>query len=195
MLNNEEIREQARIAIEKMSKEEKEAIIKPNKKFKELEKQILENGYRSLTKEQKKKFRELDYAMADKAYAGGYNVQSEEDELADDISMTRDEIKNMKKNPYKAKMFRDILFTALANLSIVGGAYVSKTAGVDLSVVYSVLGGMSGLFALSFGNHLMKYFKTKKLKELYESKEFQEQEINAEIYNQLMEESRKGRGK
>ena len=194
-MNESQIKDAAKAKILNMTEEEKAKITED----KSMDLRSLPNynpnkglmGLGSLTKDQKRKFYKNIKEDIERRTPGGLNTLVEESPILSELNIEREELKRLEKNPFKAKMLKDILYTVLSNLGIVG-IVAMNNVGVDLSIGVPILGVLSGLFSLSFANHLLKYFNTKKLQKYYNSEEFQQKQIDVEVYRQLMEE-KKGR--
>ncbi len=186
-MNSEEIKEEARKRIERMSLEEKKAAIGRTPENEDFINYVQKMGYENLPRDQRLKFAHMTLDQAEKAWVGGVNQAAEELSLKEEFGITRDEIKNMKKNPYKAGILRDVIISLVLHV----GAAASIAAG--MGYVAPVFELPAGLVALDFASRLIKYFKYKKIQKNYASGKLTEEEINAEIHHQLLEEYNKGR--
>ena len=82
----------------------------------------------------------------------------------DSLNITEEEIKNAKKNPYKAKIFKGFLKMLLIDGGIVSLALISSSLGINPEILGLLGATITGMFSLGMANNVMKYFKFKKIK-------------------------------
>lgn len=195
MLNEEQIREEARKKLASMDPYEKKALEDEIREGYEIVDIVKNNkGLNGLTPQQKSKFYYSETLEERRSNAGGIEGGVMENAIMKKLNISRDEIKTLKKNPFKASMYKQILLVALANLGMVVAAGVSKVSGVNLDIAYPVLSCVSGVFALSFGNKLVDCIRFRNLQKKYDDPSFQNKEIDAEVYKMIkneVEQSRK----
>lgn len=85
------------------------------------------------------------------------------------LNISREEVLNAKKNPYKSEIMKNLFKILLTSSSIValsalGGPALGISAS-GLTAIESVLGILNSTFAFDLADKLTKYFKFKKAKE------------------------------
>lgn len=93
-----------------------------------------------------------------------------------ELNLTAEEVKNAEKNPFRAKLGKDVLKLALLEGGVVGLSALGGKAGFDANGI-GFLGSVgTTLCSLGMADNIMKYFKFRKMKK------------------QLLEEEKKSRG-
>ena len=154
MLSDEQIKEEAKKRIEKMDPERRRRLERDINETFDMDDLVDKKGYLNLTKEEQGKFHSLTSINLRRANAGGIINTSIESAVMKKLNVSREEIRNMKKNPFKAPMLKMVFFAVLAGLGMVATAGIAKATGADLTSVYPVFSGLSGFFALGFGSQL-----------------------------------------
>ena len=182
-MNSDEIKKEAQKRLDSMTPEEKRAALG----LTDEEQELLGNAknYWKMSKQEKSKFQSALIKKSDNMSVGSGLQGSFETDLEDEFGITREDIKNMAKNPYKARMLKDMLMVLILN---VGSAALAVTG---LAAAIPALEIPAGLFAISFAKNIMNYFKYKKVQKKYISGELTQEEIRAEVYNRLVEEQQK----
>ena len=195
MLDEDQIKQEARKRLQTMPYAERKKIEDQlNERYDIIDK-VRNGGYDSLNRDQKSKFSYYETLDERKSNAGGISGGAFENSVINKFNISRDEIKTMKKNPFKASMYRQLLITVLANVGIGLTALLSNNPNANLSYVYTILGTVSGAFALGFGNRLINCIRFKNLQKKYDEPSFQDKEIDAEVYNLIKDEVEKRRGR
>ncbi len=195
MLNEEQIKEAAKKRLQNMNYSDRKKIEDQlNERYDIIDK-VRKEGYDSLNRDQKSKFSYYETQDERKSNADGISGNDIEYVVMKKFNISRDEIKTMKKNPYKAGMYKQILLTVLANVGMGITAVISNSSGMDLSFAYPILSAVSGIFALSFGKELVDCIKFRNLQKKYDDPSFQDKEIDAEVYKMIRDEVKKSRGR
>ena len=195
MLSDEQIKEEAKKRISNMSPSRRAQIEKDINETLDMNEYVSKKGYLNLTPEEQGKFHKLQSKNMNRGNAGGVINASVESSIMKKLNVSREEIRNMKKNPFKAKMYKQVLLTVLANLGLVATAGIAKATGADLTAAYPILSGLSGFFALGFGNQLVNAVRFRNLQKSYDRTDYQDKEIEAEVYREIREEVEKGRSR
>ena len=115
-------------------------------------------------------------------------VLSEESDLAI-LKLTKEEIVASEKNPYVAKLGKSLLKLLIANTGVIALMLLIQNGNLESAkniVETLAIGGTtiySSLLAMDVGMDLLKYFKFKKLKNMY-NKDIEENSNNLEFENQ-----------
>lgn len=193
-LSDKEIKAEARKRLEEMDPAERKKLEDSiNEGFVLVEKAV-NQGYKSLSKEERLQYHRFEANNYEKGNPGGYDLGSVEYDVMNKLNVTRDEIKDMKKNPFHAGILRYILLAALAGVGMLVTAWISKATGWDLDLAYPILGGAGGLLALGFGDQLVYAVRFRRLQRSYEKEGFDEKAIEAAVYNELRDQIRSQRG-
>ena len=193
MLSDEQIKEGAKKRLESMDPEVRKQYENDINAMLDLRERKNENGS-SLSKKELNKFHQLVSIDLTRASGGEFDNKAMEEEVMRKLNISKEELATMKKNPYKAGMYKQILLTVLANLGIVATYGASKAFGIDGTIAYPVLSGLSGFFALGFGNQLINSIKFRNLQKKLDDPKYQNAEIDAEAYRMIRDEVKKGRG-
>ena len=181
-MNSDEIKKEAQKRLDNMTPEQKKAALGMSDE----EQQRLDNArnYWKMSKAEQSKFEDSLLKKLNNSHVGGWQQGGFERDLQDDFGISRDDIKKMAKNPYKAKMLKDMLWIVLLN---VGSAALAVTG---LGVAIPALEMPAGIFALDFARNVKNYFKYKKIQKKYVSGELTQEEIKTEMYQQLLAEQK-----
>lgn len=81
-----------------------------------------------------------------------------------ELNLTAEEVKNAEKNPFRAKLGKDVLKLALLEGGVVGLSALGGKAGFDATSI-GFLGSIgTTICSLGMADNIMKYFKFKKMK-------------------------------
>ena len=102
------------------------------------------------------------------------------------LSVSRETIAGMKKNPYAASTLLALILTAVVGIGgILGTALIEKRTGAELGFVYILFSAATGALALTFGNRLMNLLRFRKLQRAYRKPAFMEKKIKAAVYGKI----------
>ena len=158
---SDEIKNEAARRISNMSSEEKKAKIDAIHAEEELIKLVDESGLENLPKDQRDKFRSILKDRNDKALAFGSKTPAIENEVLKRFNISRDDIKDMAKNPYKAAVLKDALISLLLNVGTI-------VLGVNnLGMFVPATATATSIVATSMAKNLIRYSKYRKSKFKY----------------------------
>ena len=180
-MNDQQIQEEAKRRLASMTEQEKEAIWGFSEADNEFLRYVEQKGRKNLNPQEVKKFRQLLADHAAKAVPGGMIQSSLVDNLQEQFSISKDDLrKGGVKNPYKAKMFRDIIVAVVLNIAAAALAVGGLAPGA-IAVEAS-----TGVIAMDFARHVKAYFNFKKIQKKYMSGEMDEEEIKAVMLQELL---------
>ena len=147
---------------------------------------VSEVGISKLNPKQKSKFQQLSIRHACKCLPGGVIQSSIVSSLEENFNITRDDLKNgVKKNPFKAVILRYVLLALIINVT------AAVLAFVGLAPAAIAVETTTGVLAMGFANQVRYYFEFRKIRKKYMSGQIDEEEIKAEVYDQLLQERKK----
>ena len=101
-------------------------------------------------------------------------------DLQDEFIITKDDLrKGGQKNPYKAKMLRDVIIGLVSNVA----AAALAVGGVAPAAI--AVEAAAGVCALDFARNLKNYFDFKKVQKKYMSGDMDEEEIKGAIMREI----------
>lgn len=185
--------------------------MKPEKRF-TLEKEINElldinaltsqKGYTHLSKDETALFHRTSSRHLQRTRSMDYELMGTEDVLKKNYGLTRQQIYEMKRSPYKTRIWIPLLITVGI---VVGGnlllGLIARETGAELAWAHILLSTISGGLSLGLAgmlmNQLSHHRSFKKLKKKYMDSAFWDRLVEVEAYRQLYEhlkEERKSRG-
>ena len=195
MLSEEQIKIEAKKRFNEMAPTRKALLVKEINEIIDMNEYVSEKGYLNLTREEQGEFHRLMSIKMNRESPGGVINTSLEEAVMKKLKCSREEIETMRKNPFVPQMLKMIVLAILPTLCIVVAAGIAKKTGVDLTIVYTVLSSLTGLFALGSGYQLVNCVKFRKIQKSYNKPEYQEERIKAAVYIQLREEIENKRNK
>lgn len=183
-MNDEEIKAEASRRLANMSDKEKLDMWDLSDENKQFVDYVSKHGQDGLSENDRRKFRRIKLSQISQTAPGGLSQSAIESRIKEQFNISRYEIKNMKKNPYKAKIFKSLLMTILMNVGAAGLAFGGLAAPA------LALETTAGVFAMSFARQVKNYFDFKKLKKKYVTGEIDEDYIKAEMFKQMLEEDK-----
>ena len=185
-MNNEQIKEEARKRLAGMSEQEKRDMFRLNPEEEELLSYAEKVGQKSLNPEQHRKFGELIIKQVARSRPGGVIKSGMVRQLNEEFSISKDDLrKGGVKNPYKAKMMKDVVVALVMNVAA-GALALGGIAPGAIAVEAS-----SALVAADFAAQLKNYFDFKKLQRQYSQGQMDEEEIRSAMMDEILEESQK----
>jgi hypothetical protein len=189
ILTDEQILEEAKERISKMTDEEKSAIKDNIRQGYQMTDKVVSTGYKSLTQEERKIYMQFNTDSLKAQSGGGFEYASIEAAVKEQEGVSREEIASMKKNPFAKSMWITLILVVVIGIGgIVGTAAVAKTTGWDLKYVYMAISAATGLLSLRFASQLLQVIRFRKLQKAYQKTDFQESEIEAAKYRLLKRE-------
>ena len=185
-MNDDQIKEEAKRRLATMSEQEKRAMFKLKPEDEEFLTYVEKVGQKSLNPEQNRKFIELLIEQSAKRYSGGIIKAGMMRQLKEEFSISKDDLrKGGVKNPYKAKMMKDVVVALVMNVAAAALAVGGLAPGA-IAVEAS-----TAVVAADFASHLKKYFDFKKLQNQYSKGEMDEEEIKTAMMEEIFQEGQK----
>ena len=181
--------------------------MKPEKRF-ALEKEIIElldinalasqKGYTHLSKDETALFHRMISRQLQRTKSMDYELIGVEDVLKKKFGLTRQQIYEMKRSPYKTRIWIPLLITVGI---VVGGnlllGLIARETGADLAWAHILLSTISGSLSLSLAgmllNQLSHHRSFKKLKKKYMDPAFWDRLVEVEAYRQLHDQLKEAR--
>lgn len=142
----------------------------------------LDNYVSELTREEALIVFRLMKKEAIKQYGGEKNYSAELDKtrMLMSLNLTEEEVKNAQKNPYKAKLLKNVLKMLIMD----GGIILLSLLSVPASALGLVASVGTGLLSMTIASNLIDYVKFNKLKKT----------LNAQYEKEILDANSKGRG-
>ena len=180
------IKQEAKRRIDSMSEQEKKDIWEFSDEDNEFLDYVSSVGRSKLNEKQKRKFGDLYMKHTFKCVPGGGIQGSFVSFLEEEFDITRDDLRNgVKKNPFKAGMLRYVLLALIVTVS------AAVLAFVGLAPAAIAVETTTGVLAMGFANQVRYYFEFRKIRKKFMSGQMDEEEIKAEVYEQLLREREK----
>lgn len=183
-MNDSEIKAEAKKRIDKMTEKEKKDIWGFSEEDNKIADYAMKVGVSNLNPSDTKKFRTMLENSVSKRLPGGAFQSGMINGLEEHFGIKIDDINKGTKNPYKAKLLKDIVLALIVNVAAAGLA-IGGLGPAALAVEAA-----TGVFAVDFASQIKKYFDFKKLKKKAMNGELTEEMIQAEVFEQLHNERR-----
>ncbi len=109
------------------------------------------------------------------------------------MHLSKEEIQQMKKNPFMADFYKLIIIAALPTLGTVAAHLIGKLIGIDIPTwAIAGSGSVSSLLALYSARALVKALHFWHVKKSYNSK-YEERLINNKVFRKIKEEVERSR--
>jgi hypothetical protein len=185
-MNDEEIKSEAKRRLETMTEQEKRAMFQLKPEDEEFLSYVEKVGQKSLNPEQSKKFVQLLVTQSARAASGGLQKAGMVHQLNEEFSISKDDLrKGGVKNPYKAKMVKDVAVALAANVAagaLALGGILPGAVAVEAT---------TAVVAADFAAQIKNYHDFKKLQAQYSRGEMDEAEIKSAMMDEVFQESQR----
>ena len=150
---------------------------------------IREKGYSGLTTLEQGKFHaaaamDLRHSNAD------VELSAVESSVMESLDLSRQEIMNMKKNPFAHRVLRKLLTAAAIEiLGVLVTAAVEKNTGVRLGFVHLAISALTGLLALSCAEDIVHMRQFRRLQKAYRDPAYRKKVLDAAVYREIREQA------
>ena len=115
--------------------------------------------------------------------------------LMEKLNVSRDDIMNMKKNPFAPDLRRKLLTAALVEIvGVAAIAIAEKATGARLGYLYLIISAVAGCLAMSCGDAVMNMNRFRKLQKAYRDPAYRRKMLDAAVYREIKEQVKQRRG-
>ncbi len=194
MLSDEQIMEEARKRVDAMDPEKKAETLALISDGYYLSFKAVNEEYSSLTREEKRRFHAFNSRLLENLSGGGYEGAETEYAVKKDLNLTREEIAQLKTNPYTPAIRKSAKLLLVCVAGIVAAAALSKAVGFRLGVLYLILSCFSCAVSVHLANLAIRSARFRALQRNYEKPAYQESEINAAVFRILKDQVKADKG-
>lgn len=120
-----------------------------------------------------------------------YTTRAMEESVMENCQVTREGIREMKKNPY----LRSLLITILIAVVVIAGAtaggwLIAQKTGANPDYLYVIISIISASFAMGCAARLLEALRFRKLKKKYDDPQFREGLVNDAVMDELRKQAR-----
>lgn len=185
-MNDEQVKAEAKKRLAGMTEQEKRAMFGLKPEEEEFLSYVEKVGQKSLNPEENRKFGALLIKQSARSQAGGMNKAGMVYRLNEEFKISKADLrKGGQKNPYKAKMIKDVVVALVMNVAA-GALALGGLAPGAIAVEAS-----TALVAADFASQLKNYFDFKKLQRQYQQGEMDEEEIKEAMMGEILEEAQR----